>query len=178
MSACLSGGTAAPRGLICDAALRGRRPMVGRAASAINVRVVFRIGVACCAPAASDPIRDRVSCACSAPCPMCTQTDLHASEDFYDDRAEGRGPRAREVEGAGPWGVQLCRGLSSRAASLDHGVPPREPVGSWSAGPSTAGAERVHRRAIAQDCWLGFDLEAPSWGPFSYSGSRRRASVP
>ena len=73
---------------------------------------------------------------------------------------------------------QLCRGLSSRLASLDHGVPPREPVGSWSAGPSTAGAERVHRRALAGDCWLGFDLKAASKRPFNYSGSRGHAPVP
>ena len=74
--------------------------------------------------------------------------------------------------------LQLCRGLSTRVALLGHRAPPREPAGSWSAGPSTAGAERVRRRVNAQWSEVGCDLEAPSWGPFSYSGSRRHAPVP
>jgi hypothetical protein len=95
-----------------------------------------------------------------------------------DHGHDRHGSAAGQQRPAASAGLQLCRGLSTRVALLGHRVPPWEPAGSWSAGPSTAGAERVRRRVNAQWSEVGSDLEAPSWGPFSYSGSRRHAPVP
>jgi hypothetical protein len=66
---------------------------------------------------------------------------------------------------------QLCRGLSTGGDVSHLCLLVGELAGSRSAGPIAAGAKRARQRRVASGLDLGFDREAPSKGPFSYSSS-------